>query len=88
MKRLGVFLIALALVGCAPYKTLDELEDEAMLTGDYSALEARERSLARRAAERGSICGADQVSVCRDRVGRKACGCVARDELRTALGAF
>ena len=53
MKRLGVMLIALALTACAPYKTLDELEDEAMLTGDYTALEKRERSLARRAAARG-----------------------------------
>jgi hypothetical protein len=40
--KLGLLLVLFA---CAPVPTLEELEDEAMLTGDWSKVEAREKRL-------------------------------------------
>ena len=52
MRTLMVFLavtMVVVLGGCGSYSTLEELEQEAMLTGDWSRVEQRERILAKRA---------------------------------------
>ena len=50
MKILALILLPL-LFACAPQMTLEELEDEAMVTGDWSRVEARERKIAQKNAE-------------------------------------
>ena len=40
--KLGLLL---ALFACTPMQTLEDLEDEAVLTGDWSKVEAREKRL-------------------------------------------
>ena len=84
MKVLGIFVVALTLTACAPYMTLEELEDQAMLTGDWSAVETRERQLqhkAKREAQRRMQCPAGQSVVCLDRFGSTTCGCADRHEI-------
>ena len=43
MKTIGTILVGFLLVACEPVPTLEELEDQANLTGDWSQVEKRER---------------------------------------------
>lgn len=78
--------IALAAVillsGCAAYIPTAQLERQAMLTGDWSAVERRERQTARRAARNGPDCGRGFVSYCVDTGGRERCTCMTGQNLR------
>lgn len=79
MKIFGV-LILLIIVGCAPVKSLEQLEQEAMLTGDWSAVEKREKAVARK-AERDSIklkCPVGYIAFCQAYTARDECSCVSR----------
>ena len=78
MKTVIALGIALLLLGCAPMPSLEELEAEAEVTGDWSAVEQREAMLARRAARYGPSCPAGKVSYCEDVVGKRRCTCVAQ----------
>ena len=84
MKILIVFAIVV-MSGCTIGPTMEELEDQALLTGDWSAVERRERSLARRQANRGPSCPAGHIAVCVDRFYRDECSCLAREDLAFAL---
>ncbi|MCH7538407.1 MAG: hypothetical protein IID57_11200, partial [Proteobacteria bacterium] len=48
MKGTGILVLLLMLGGCAVVPTLEDLEDQALLTGDWSQVENRERTIARR----------------------------------------
>ncbi len=85
---LVAMLGVLALSGCSSFKSMEELEREAMLTGDWSAVEQRERILARREEERGLQCPSGQVSYCERVVGRADCQCISNDAMRDVLAAF
>ncbi len=52
MKCMGVLLLSF-LIGCAPVATLEELEAQAYVSGDWSEVEKRERIIARREARKG-----------------------------------
>ncbi len=71
---LGV--VALWTLGCAPMPTLEELEAQALETGDWSAVEERERMIAKRKARRPIQCGSGMVSFCQKNVGRLDCQCI------------
>lgn len=77
----------LLLTACATVPTLDELEHRAMLTGDWTEVERREKVIARRAAERGINCPAGYVSFCVKGV-RNECSCVDRDTLANFFDRF
>lgn len=81
MRFLSVFALVL-LSACATGPTLEELEDQAMLTGNWAAVEHRERSLARRQARQGLQCPAGYLSYCEDRYGDARCSCVPQDSIR------
>lgn len=69
--------LALALLaGCGTTVPLAELERHALLTGDWSAVEAREQQIARRAARRGPKCPGGQVGYCESSFGHERCACV------------
>jgi hypothetical protein len=70
------------LSGCAQQKlTLEELEREALVTGDWSKVEKREKSLEREriAKERREFCAAlKMIVLCID---RQPCFCASRDDI-------
>lgn len=86
MRRLAAGIVALILLaGCAA--SLEELEREAMQTGDWSAVEARNRVLERREAKRAQTCPAGKKRWCTVESGHERCSCIVdsvfNDRLRT-----
>ena len=75
MKISGV-LILIFLVGCAARPTLEELEAQAMATGDWSAVEKRELLLRRSGHRIGSNCPDDTTLICVDEMGKERCDCL------------
>ena len=71
--------------GCGSYQTLEELEKQAFLTGDWSAVERRERIIQRRKARSGNICPAGSVAVCEAFAGSSRCSCVESDNVHAIL---
>ena len=91
MRVLAIIVAAtgmLLMSGCASFQSMEELERQAMLTGDWSAVEQRERILARREEERGLQCPSGHVSYCEKYVGRTECRCISNDAMRDVLAAF
>ncbi len=84
MKGLLVLSVAL-LVGCADLKTLEELELAALESGDWSAVERRERALAKRRARAANSCPRGYILVCGSRVMQKECYCSSHDSVRDFL---
>ena len=66
----------LLLNACAATVPMAELERQAMLTGDWSAVERRERRQARRADRYGPSCGPGRLSYCERSGSRDRCACV------------
>ena len=56
MKCIAIVLGLFLLGGCGTYHTLEELEDQAMLTGDWSQVERRESKIAMRTGRSGMSC--------------------------------
>ena len=79
MKIFGLTML-LFLVGCAPIKSMQQLENEAMLTGDWTAVENRERAMARKAEREGVKlkCPIGYVAFCQAFTARDECSCVSR----------
>ena len=91
MRVLAIIVAALAVLtlsGCGTFQSMEELEREAMLTGDWSAVEQRERALARREERRGVQCPSGQVSYREKYVGHLDCTCISNDAMRDVLAAF
>lgn len=72
MVLAGVLLLS----GCAAYVPLAELERQAMLSGDWSEVERRERALARRTARNGPDCPIGMISYCEGITSGMRCQCV------------
>ena len=85
MKAIGVVLLILGLSGCGTFQTLEELEQEAMISGDWSAVEKRERIIAKRRSRSSSVCPAGQMNYCENWGATERCGCVRRDLLQNTL---
>ena len=81
--RATVLVGLLLLGGCAAQVPIAELEQQAMLTGDWSAVEKRERQIARRAERNATGCGRGMVSYCVDSGGRDRCSCITGQNLRS-----
>ena len=81
-----VLLGVLILTGCISAPTLEQLETQAFLTGDWSAVEQRHRIIAKRAASRAIPCPTGSVAVCRKRLGTEdRCSCVNDEQIRALL---
>lgn len=85
MKQLGILGVLLLVTACAPTKTLEELEADALQTGDWSLVEEREAIIAKRKARRPMQCPGVQVSVCEKSVGLYRCKCVVQGSVAGAL---
>ncbi|MGI9270376.1 MAG: hypothetical protein ACR2QT_01275 [Woeseiaceae bacterium] len=84
MKILSVLILAV-MAGCAAVPSLEELEEQALLTGDWSAVEKRERAMARRQARQGPTCPAGFFAYCEYRVRDELCTCLTRESISMVL---
>ena len=82
--KLMLLLGAVFLTGRVSMPTLEQLEEQAFLTGDWSAVEQREKLIAKRDSRRGMKCPTYMVAYCEQRLGQKRCACVSKSEI-TAL---
>jgi len=73
------------LAGCASVPTMQELEQQAFISGDWSAVEKRERSLLRRQMRAGEQCPAGKMRVFEAHITMSHCSCVAGDMTRSIL---
>ena len=72
-----VFLLTPAIViGCAPQPTLEELEDEASSTGDWTAVEWREEVMKKSLESRGPGCVKGLNKYCVEEQSGIQCYCV------------
>lgn len=79
----GAILLMIGIMaGCGPLPTLEELELQALASGDWTAVERRERLMARRAAQHGPSCPGQLVAICQSYGAMDRCSCVTRSELR------
>ncbi|MDX1500411.1 MAG: hypothetical protein R3176_10965 [Woeseiaceae bacterium] len=74
--RLAVLTVLILAAGCATRPSLEQLEQEALATGEWSAVEAREAALARQERRLGPECPRGAVSVCYETGLAVDCGCV------------
>ena len=78
-----VLLGVLILTGCISAPTLEQLETQAFLTGDWSAVERRQRTIAKRAARLAIQCPAGHIAFCEKRLGQQdRCSCVDDEQVR------
>jgi len=75
MKTLSILLI-FALVGCAGQKTLEELEYEALISGDWTEVEKREQLLARKGEKEGQDCPEGLTNICFEQGMKVSCDCL------------
>ena len=87
MKTLALIAVCL-LAGCSSYTTLEDLERQAMKTGDWTAVEKRERIIARRNARSGPQCGAGYVGYCESYGGSDRCACLSSDAMRDLMAGW
>ena len=81
MKVLLLLGISFALVGCGSFATLEELEAEAAITGDWSAVERRESIIAKRKARTSDLCGRGYIAVCESHLAELRCSCVQKEAM-------
>ena len=75
MKAITSIFVLCILGACAPAIPLEELEQQALLTGDWSAVELRER--VNRTQQGGDLpkCSEDELRVCIDEGAVEHCTC-------------
>lgn len=85
LKSLMIVALVAGLAGCSSATPMAELERQAIMTGDWSAVERRERILVRKNMARGMACPSGYIGYCDASMGREQCSCVERDVIRAAL---
>ena len=84
--RVIVAIVLGLLAGCASGPTLEQLEAQAFATGDWTAVEKRERRLQRRNEQSGIECPQGFVSFCESFAGVDRCGCLSRRDAFSLVG--
>jgi len=74
MKAL-VMLMMIVLAGCASRPTLEQLQQDALVTGDWSAVEKREQFLRKIRGRSDVYCPQGTTMVCIDGEGDEDCIC-------------
>ena len=69
-------IVLLILSGCAAQPSLEELEDEALLSGDWSKVLSHEQKRERQHASNRLECPRYSVAVCRESGLNSKCNCV------------
>ena len=83
--RILIVIAAFAIVGCAPTPSLEQLEAQAEVTGDWSDVERYERAMVRRETRNGRSCPTGQISYCEAYFGMEECRCVDGDKMNAYL---
>jgi len=76
MKNLFILVLVLLLAGCVGRPTVEELTSDAMISGDWSEVEKRERIRARSSALFGKQCSGGQLLLCEEHGSGRECECV------------
>lgn len=84
MRLLGVFALV-CFAGCTASPTLQELEMQAFVSGDWAQVEKREAALARRQTRSAALCPNGYIGYCEVRLGKRKCTCTGRNELLSVL---
>jgi len=82
MKGLSV-LVLLFLFGCASGPTLEQLEAQAFLTGDWTEVEKRQRMILRTGMQPSLQCPAGHTGFCVDNLASIECSCIESRVMRT-----
>lgn len=76
------------LAGCSSQPTLEQLEAEALVTGDWSAVERRESMLERRKQRVGMKCPGNSIKYCADTMLEIRCTCLEPDLVYSAFSNY
>lgn len=79
----SIMLALILLAGCAGYTPLEQLEAEALLSGDWSAVEKRERLEVRRNLHSSMRCPAGTIGYCEPYLAADRCSCVNSRVIRS-----
>jgi hypothetical protein len=71
--------------GCGTYHTLEELEEQALVSGDWSEVERREIKIAMRTGHSGVSCPSGTTYFCQRGGVAERCACVAVDDMQHSL---
>ena len=82
MKLVSIIALCL-LVGCTSRPTLEELEAEALITGDWTEVENRERMNERMRVQTEPRCFAGFVLVCHKKAAHEHCDCIPTSDRST-----
>lgn len=85
MKYLTTLICIAFLSGCAVGIPMQELEAEALRSGDWSQVEKRERLIAKRKRSGQTKCPRDSVAICESRAGGLSCHCTSRSMMQNVL---
>ena len=77
MRIISIAVVCL-LIGCVNEPTVEELEAQALISGDWSEVEKRERSIAKRENSQALSCPQGMMNYCYDKMSEKTCECVPR----------
>ncbi len=73
--KIANLIVLCFLVGCAARPSLEQLEKEAMASGDWSAVEQREENMRSYDPNNGNACPAGQHKVCYENPAGENCRC-------------
>jgi hypothetical protein len=73
----AVLVASVIFVGCAPRPPLEQLEDEALVTGDWAAVERREEMTKDRLEAAGPSCSAGERKRCVEEQSGIQCYCLS-----------
>jgi len=83
----GILILALCLLaGCTVGPTLEQLESQALVTGDWSLVEKREAAIARRNTQPSINCPSGYIAYCETYRVRKPCSCVSQGFVLSLVG--
>ncbi len=85
MRGIVIIFALCVLAGCSTGPTLEQLEAEALITGDWSLVEQREARIARNKQRSGISCPPGTIGYCKTFVSETECACVSRDGMYSLL---
>lgn len=74
--RLVFLVIVFFLAACTAQPSFEELEAEAIASGDWTAVDSREEADERRREKAGPICEGEQTRICVETGPVEECSCV------------
>jgi len=86
--KVSLILAVCFLSGCGALQSLEQLEEQALVTGNWSAVEARERSIQRRIESAPIQCPTGYFGLCELNMAVKRCACVSGRSFNSMMVTF